>query len=241
MMATAANLGFDLRWGYTPETLWTPFSPPSPWEPAAVPSPSQSGDRESPRARRQRYRLDATVQLLAAAQEGDELAVDVLCQRVIGPLERWATGRLPSRARDLVETGDIVQETVLKALRSLDRFDHRREGALLSYLRTAVMNRIRDEARRVGRRPVAVELDEARADSGPSPLEEVLGHEAIGIYEDALERLRPSDREAVIARLEWGMSFAEVADALGKSSANTARMTVNRALLRLAEEMRHVQ
>ena len=39
------------------------------------------------------------------------------------------------------------------------------------------------------------------------------------------------------ARVEFGLSFAEVAQVLGKPSADAARMAVVRALVRLAEEM----
>ena len=44
--------------------------------------------------------------------------------------------------------------------------------------------------------------------------------------------------EAVIARIEMGCSYAEVAELMGKPSADAARMMVSRALVRLAEEMR---
>jgi DNA-directed RNA polymerase specialized sigma24 family protein len=36
-----------------------------------------------------------------------------------------------------------------------------------------------------------------------------------------------------------GCSYADIAEALGKCSPDAARMTVSRALLRLAREMRH--
>ena len=49
--------------------------------------------------------------------------------------------------------------------------------------------------------------------------------------------LRPEEREAIIARVEIGYSYEELAEALGKPSAEAARKTARRALLRLAEEM----
>ena len=205
-----------------------PGDPPDPGAPAG----------EHPRARRQRLMAESSIELLAAVQSGDEIALDVLCARHLPALERWASGRLPAGARDLLETGDIVQETVVRALRKLDGFEHQREGAVLAYLRTAVMNRIRDEARRVERRPRATELEpERHVEDRPSPLEDLIGRESIAIYERALQALRPGDREAVVARLEMGMDFGAIATMLGKGSANTARMTFNRALARLAEEM----
>ncbi len=191
--------------------------------------------------RRQRFLAEASVELLVHAQQGDDVALDVLCQRYIPLLQRWASGRLPNRARDLLETSDVVQETVIRTVRNVKNFEVRRDGALLAYLRQGVMNRIRDEARRVGRKPVEIDLPDApvERDRGPSPLDALIGRESVAIYERALARLKPLDREAVIARVEMGMSFEQVAAAIGKASANTARMTVNRALVRLAEEMAH--
>ena len=207
-------------------------------------SPRRDGAMDQP-ANRPRHRSDymaqESVELLGLVQTGDAIALDVLCQRYLPVLQRWASGRLPRRARDLVETGDIVQETVIRMLRQIDRFEVRRDGALLAYLRSGIMNRIRDEARRVGRQPAQVDVDEVvTTDGGPSPLEELIGGQALSAYETALMQLRDSDREAIIGRLELDLSFEELARALGKESANTARMTFNRALLRLAEGMSHV-
>jgi DNA-directed RNA polymerase specialized sigma24 family protein len=52
-----------------------------------------------------------------------------------------------------------------------------------------------------------------------------------------MERLRPADREAIVARLELQQSYEEVAIALGKRNADAARMAVKRAIGRLVEEM----
>ena len=195
-----------------------------------------------PRSRRQQLLAEGSMELLAYVQRGDELALDVLCARYLPALERWASGRLPSGARDLLETGDIVQETVVRALRKIDGFEHQRPGALLAYLRTSIMNRIRDEARRVERRPLGQELEpERHVEAAPSPLEDLIGRESMQLYERALETLSDPDREAVVGRLEMGLSFDEIAALLGKGSANTARMTFNRALVRLAEEMSRVR
>jgi RNA polymerase sigma-70 factor (ECF subfamily) len=70
-----------------------------------------------------------------------------------------------------------------------------------------------------------------------SPLEEAIGRQAVEDYEEALGRLKPEEREAIIARVEIGYTYEELADALGKPSAEAARKAARRALLRLAEEM----
>jgi DNA-directed RNA polymerase specialized sigma24 family protein len=46
------------------------------------------------------------------------------------------------------------------------------------------------------------------------------------------------EREAIIARVELGYSYEELAEALGKPTPDAARKTAHRALVRLAEEMK---
>lgn len=180
----------------------------------------------------------SSVELLHLAQRGDRAALDRLCSRYLPSLTRWARGRLPSPARGLLETDDIVQDTVIRTLQNLDRFEHRRDGALLAYLRTALMNRVREEARRSGRRPRQVELGEEHPETrGRSALDQLVLDDEIERYEAALRRLKPLDREAIIARVEMGLPYEQVADLLGKPSLGATRNTVCRALTRLAEKL----
>jgi RNA polymerase sigma-70 factor (ECF subfamily) len=181
--------------------------------------------------------LDTTFDLVERAKAGDAEALNRLFTRFLPPLRRWASGRLPRWTRDLMDTDDLVQETVLRSVKRIEKFESRHEGALQAYLRQAVVNRIRDEVRRTKRSPLAAELDENQSDGHASPLDEAIGQEAVDRYEAALARLRPEEREAIVARIEMDGSYQEVAQALGKPSADAARMAVSRALLRLAEEM----
>jgi RNA polymerase sigma-70 factor (ECF subfamily) len=119
----------------------------------------------------------------------------------------------------------------------MEAFSPSREGALQAYLRQAVMNRIRDEIRRKGRRPAIVELEGTEIDPGRSPLEDAIGVEEIERYEAALQRLRPEEREAIILKVELGHTYAEVARLLDKPTADAAHKATKRALVRLAEEM----
>jgi RNA polymerase sigma-70 factor, ECF subfamily len=180
---------------------------------------------------------DATAGLLARARDGDRAALDELFARHVPLLKRWASGRLPRWARDATETSDLVQETVLQTFKRLEAFEPRGEGALQAYLRQAIINRIRTHIRRTIRRPAPGELESGIVDEGTSPIEAAIGQQTAEHYEAALARLDPDEREAIVTRVEFGMSFAEVADLLGKPSPDAARMTVVRALVRLAEEM----
>jgi RNA polymerase sigma-70 factor (ECF subfamily) len=182
---------------------------------------------------------EATIQLLELAKHGDQAALDRLLRRCIPALRRWARGRLPQSARGMLETADLVQDAVFAAMRRLDAFEARYEGALQAYLRQAVMNRIRDVMRQHQRRPEQTALPEQLEDEGSSPLERAIGSENLARYEAALLRLKAGDREAIIGRIELQYSYAELAVVLNKSSEAAARMSTARAMKRLADEMRH--
>jgi RNA polymerase sigma-70 factor (ECF subfamily) len=179
----------------------------------------------------------STADLVARVQAGDRPALDALFARHAEPLRRWASGRLPRWARDIADTQDLVQDTLLQTFKRIERFDPERPGALDAYLRQAVMNRIRDELRRRRRREPAATLDTAHPVDGPSPFEHAVAAELADDYEQALARLRPEDREAIVGRIEMDLSHDELAETLEKPTANAARSVVVRALVRLAEEM----
>ena len=180
----------------------------------------------------------SSIELLEYARDGRRDALDVLFARYASPLRQWASGRLPRWARDISDTQDLVQDTLLRTFRRIDLFEPDQSNALERYLRRAVMNRIRDEFRRCRRRSPETALDSAQPDMSPSPLDRAIGAELFDAYESALVRLKSEDREAVIGRLELDLSYDELADTLGKPNANAARSAVVRAIVRLAEEMR---
>ena len=182
---------------------------------------------------------ETTIDLLTLAKNGDRAALERLLERCIPPLQRWAHGRLPRSARGMLDTSDLVQDAVIAAMGRLDAFEARHQGCLQEYLRRAVRNKIIDVIDQHKRRPKSVELPETLRDEATSPLERVIGAENVERYDAALERLNPSEREAIVNRLEMQYSYEELATVLGKPTAAAARMAVTRAMKRLAEEMRH--
>src|SRR5687767_8011303 len=145
---------------------------------------------------------EPTIELVVRAQTGDRQAVEALLQRSIPQLKRWAHGKLPAAARSTLDTGDLVQETVLHVLRRLDTFQPRHVGAMQAYLRQSVLNRIRDEVRKIGRHPPPVELPEDHPGDKTSPLEMAIESEDYERYRRALKTLTPRDRELIVARIE---------------------------------------
>jgi len=181
--------------------------------------------------------LTSTIELLARVRAGDQAALDALLERSVPALRRWARGRLPPSVRGALDTQDLVQDTVVQTLRRLDTFEPHHQGALQAYLRQAILNRIKDEIRKHNRRGASVALDDLQADAAASPLEIAIGRERLAKYERALARLRPSEREAIVARIELQYGYEELALALGKPTANAARVALKRAVARLLEEM----
>jgi RNA polymerase sigma-70 factor (ECF subfamily) len=182
--------------------------------------------------------LDSTLELIRRARNGDQEAIERLFARHLKPLQRWASGRLPQWARDLADTDDLVQDSLLQTFKRIGDFEPRRIGALQTYMRQAVLNRLRDELRRRARQPPIADVDALEDANTLSSLEHAIGRRAIEEYEEALGRLSSEDREVIIARVEIGYTYSELAEALGKPSAEAARKAARRALLRLAEEMK---
>jgi RNA polymerase sigma-70 factor (ECF subfamily) len=196
---------------------------------------SDSSTAPEPAGPEEPTEFDSTLDVLERARNGDGSAARVLIERTLGPLRRWARGRLPFYARAGANTEDVVQDAVLRALARVDHFEHRTVDGMQAYLRESVRNRIRDEVRRVTRRGVGEELPDSLHDHGYSPLEQLILKERSERYLAALRTLKPNDRMAIIFRLEHHYSFEEIAQKLGKSSPDAARMAVTRAVKRLAE------
>jgi RNA polymerase sigma-70 factor (ECF subfamily) len=179
-----------------------------------------------------------TESLLDAVRDGRQEAREQLVRRYLGPLTAWARGRLPGGAREIADTDDLVQVTLLRALDKVEGFESRGSGSFLAYLRRILQNQIVDQIRRARRSPDRVTPDERLGASEPSPLEHAIGRETLERYERALAALPERQQEAVIMRIELGFTHREVAEAVGCPSANAARMLVARALLQLVGDMR---
>ena len=115
----------------------------------------------------------------------------------------------PAQCRGMNDTEDLVQETVIRALNHLDRFEFRHEGALLAYLRQSLLNRIVDEVRKTSRRPAPGDARRrpggcaARRRSRPR-----LAGRTSSATRPRSRRLRPRDREAIVLRLEQQADYA---------------------------------
>lgn len=184
---------------------------------------------------------ESTIGLIERIRNGDARARDILFARYLPIMRRWAHGRLPPDARGMLDTNDIVSESVMRALKHLGTFVPQHEGAFRYYLRTIVMRQILQAIRRSRRRPYTVELGESMPDFSRSPLAAVLGAEILSRYEKALRKLSREDRIAVVEHIEFDTSYKDIAAQVGFVTDNAARMRVQRALVKLAEAMRDLE
>lgn len=198
--------------------------PPDSGESVVVPEPSGSA--------RERH-------LLERAHRGSRSAVGALFERYGVWLRRWARSRLPSRARGVVDTSDIVQDALHHTFARFTSFRSRQTSVLRLYLRRAVQNRIRDELRRVARRGDAVLPDRPvlRSDADAPQLRELLDEETWRRYLDALRKLPARDRRLIVGRAELGYTSDQLAFMERLPSPAAARGALRRALVRLTDLM----
>lgn len=178
-----------------------------------------------------------TEDLLRRIQAGDMSARDALYQRCLPLLTRWAHGRLPRYARAMSETDDLVQVTLLRALANLATFESNGSGSFLAYLRHILLNEVRGEIRKQQVRGVKVDVETLElSDGGDSVVESLVGAQRLRDYEAALATLTRRQQEVVVMRIEFGMSYAEIALEVG-GNADSVRMLIARALRSMAQTL----
>ena len=175
-----------------------------------------------------------TEQLLRRIRGGEASARQALYERCLPLLTRWAHGRLPAPARDIADTDDLVQVTLLRALKHLDEFEANGSGSFLAYLRQILLNEVRAELRKRQRGMIKVDLEtQVLADDNASVVEQLVGYERLQAYEKGLAQLDRRDQELIVMRLEFGMSYNEIGIEVG-AEPNTVRMRIARALKGMA-------
>ncbi len=179
--------------------------------------------------------LDTTAELWAKMKASDRSAENEIVGRNLPELRRWARGRLPAALRDRNDTEDIVQDTLLRALRRLPELEVTHRGAFQGYLRKSLRHRVVDEVRRSKRRPTRATSAGDPADRGPDPHQIIAGSELAAQYGRALLKLRPLDRALLQARLDRGWTYEEIRRAFNKKTVNATRVAIKRALDRLAK------
>lgn len=171
--------------------------------------------------------------LIAAAAAGEEAAFAIIAQRYQGALLRAAISRLARR--DVAE--DVVQETLLCAHRWLDTYDSK--YSFRTWLWTILLNQCARQSKREarhGQRGDSGGYDDsagAVAAPGHTPLEAALVRERSQRLHALLAKLPVVQADALRLRFFGGLTFPEIAAAMGCSEAG-AKHRVKTGLLKLA-------
>jgi RNA polymerase sigma-70 factor (ECF subfamily) len=194
--------------------------------------------------------FDQTIELVHRAQDGDSQALQALFGRYYERVRRMVRLRLGAALRHRLDSGDILQETFLEALRTFDRFEMRDPGSFINWLARLAENRIRDAAdyhralKRAAGREVplspgdqSTEVDLGLKAGGLLPSESADDAEQVRRLETALERLSDEDRELILLRNYAGAAWETVAQLTGRPSPDAARVVHKQVILRLTQLM----
>jgi DNA-directed RNA polymerase specialized sigma24 family protein len=163
------------------------------------------------------------------------MRIKELSERYSFHFERWTHGRTPVWARGTFDPREVVHETLVAVVGESDD-EPDGDQALLGRVRRALYDNVLARVRLA--RSAATSPDNPVHISPELQLHDsALAAELLDRYEIGLGRLKPLDREAIIARAELGLPWSEVTDLLHKTGVAAARMTVSRAIVRLAREM----
>ncbi len=183
-------------------------------------------------------------QLVKATLEGDPRAFEEIVkryQRLVFNIVYHYMGR-----RNEVE--DLAQEVFLKVFRSLDTFDATRP--LKSWIARITANTCLDEIRKAPKRRVRIFADLGGDEESTmeyfyerfgqhNALTEERVEELFELLERLMERLNRKDKMAFVLRELEGLSYPEIAQALG-SSELAVRIRVSRSKKRLQEELEDI-
>jgi RNA polymerase sigma-70 factor, ECF subfamily len=140
---------------------------------------------------------------------------------------------------------DLTQEVFIKMYRTLNSYDVDR-GAFMTWVTTVTRNLLVDHFRKTKQDRMTDSLDttssdhedvmpfgEQIPDRGPAPDSKVQSREAREVVHEALQKLSPELREAVILRDLQDMDYREIAKVL-KVPEGTVKSRINRGRAELA-------
>jgi RNA polymerase sigma-70 factor (ECF subfamily) len=196
-----------------------------------------------------------TQELVALAQEGDQSALDHL-YRVYAERVRWIVRfRMSKELRSKLESMDIVQDTLIQALRGLDGFTYKNEGDFVRWLSKIAENELRGSLRKLHadkrdiRKDVRLDYDRSttadRYAGMPIPVDATTPsvifskRDELARLEKAIDELKPEYREVIVLTKIDGLSYKEMGQRLGKSD-EAVRKLVSRAMAELTVAFKRI-
>jgi RNA polymerase sigma-70 factor (ECF subfamily) len=177
--------------------------------------------------------------LVTALCQGEEIAYEILIQRYQQPVYNLVCRLM----NDPADAPDILQEVFLKVFRNIGTF--RGSSSLKTWIYRIAVNEAYNHRRwfsRHQRQEVALGVEDGApiygenvADPGRSPYEQAADRETRALVEQALEKLNPKFRAAVVLRDIEDLSYEDIASVLDVSLG-----TVKSRILRGREALRRI-
>jgi len=174
--------------------------------------------------------IEFDLSLVQRAQKGDKTAFDLLVRkyqhRIAAVVSRFV--------RDYAECQDVVQDSFIKAYKSLPGF--RGESQFYTWMYRIAVNTAKNHLASQKRRPTgSVDLEDAEHIEGgiymqdnDTPEHELLREELAQVVSKALAQLPEEIRQAITLREMEGLSYEEIAEVMN-SPVGTVRSRIFRA------------
>jgi len=198
--------------------------------------------------------LNDSLDLVRQAQEGELVAYGELFARYYPRVRSLVRQRISPEVRKEMESGDVLQEAMMNAIRGFSGFEVRSRKELIGWFARIIENHLRTSLRQMHAQKrdrslevplefVTTYMEESApnhrlAEGGPDPFELTARKEQQRILRESLEDLEPEQRRVIQLRHGERMSWAEVATELGRSGPDAARMLYARARIHLQRAVR---
>ena len=165
--------------------------------------------------------------LVARWKAGEQRAATLLVERHASALARFLAS-IGARA----DVDEVVQDTFVRAFASIDGF--RGESSLRTWLFTIARRLVLDRRRAARRRGEHVEVQEGDVATEYDALDGVVAAETRERMRGAMAALTPTQREVFVLRVNEGMSYREIAEAVDTTE-GAARVHYHNAMRAIKE------
>jgi RNA polymerase sigma-70 factor (ECF subfamily) len=189
-----------------------------------------------------------TQELVALAKDGDKTALNHL-YKVYAERVRWMVRfRMSKELRSKLESMDVVQDILIRALGGLDNFTYTNEGDFVRWLSKIAENELRGSLKKLhaDKRDIRREIRYGAHGSANGngiagvldPIEATTPSAILSKKEDlnklerAIDQLKPEYRKIIILAKIEGLSYKDIGERLGKS-ADAVGMLLSRAMVAL--------
>jgi RNA polymerase sigma-70 factor, ECF subfamily len=167
------------------------------------------------------------LELIARWKAGDERAATELVARHSAALARFAVS-----SGERSDVDELVQDTFVRAFNSIDGF--RGESSFRTWLFTIQRRLLLDRRRAEKRRRDKDEIQDDSAATEYDALDSVVADETRKRLQQAVGRLSPTQREVFALRVAEGLSYKEIAEAVGTTE-GAARVHYHNAMRAVKE------